>query len=354
MSTRSLCGVIVCIAVGMLALVNATAARSAHGGRPDPVLLSTYQPVLVFHPNELLRPTKVQSFVADSQLEQFVGTSTAQLPLDAFWTVVDTEPEPDGLPPVTPGVFFRLNQTSCEADAPLAGRDCYAAAWDEGSGGAAVYGRVVRTETRVVLQYWLFYYDNPLLLPSTPVGTFWQSHEGDWELVNVVLDADEEPVEAAYSQHCSGQKKAWAAVEKAPAGSTHPVAYVALGSHANYFAPSAAPLGAIPIRPACIPSALALVLPSLPFLHVVDQVVDGSADGAVVGPPGSGVEAATIHRIEDTAWSMFGGAWGESEYFFTPIPLGPIPAGAVPFGLAPASPANQANWNINTILAWPS
>ncbi len=40
-----------------------------------------------------------------------------------------------------------------------------------------MYGRVVRTDTRIVLQYWLFYYDNPLLLPPTPVGTFWQSHE---------------------------------------------------------------------------------------------------------------------------------------------------------------------------------
>jgi hypothetical protein len=309
--------------------------------------------VLVFHPSELFRPTKVESFIADSQLEQFVGTSTAQLPLDAFWRVVDADPEPGGLPPVQPGVFFRLNQSGCEADAPLAGRDCYAAAWDEGSGGAAVYGRVVRTATRVVLQYWLFYYDNPLVLPATPFGTFWQSHEGDWELVNVVLDADERPVEAAYSQHCSGQTKAWAAVEKSPAESTHPVAYVALGSHANYFAPGGGPLGAIPIKAACIPPALARALPSLPFLHVVDQVVDGSNVGAVVGPPGSGVEAATIHHIEDTAWSAFGGAWGESEYLFTPIPLGPARAGAIPVGLASASPANQANWNVETILAWP-
>ena len=216
-----------------------------------------------------------------------------------------------------------------------------------------MYGRVVHTGQAIVLQYWLFYYDNPLLLPTTPVGTFWQSHEGDWELVNVVLDADEHPQQAAYSQHCSGQRKAWDSVEKSPAGSTHPVAYVALGSHANYFAPGPGPIGAIPINPLCIPPALAPVLPLIPFLQVVDQVVDGSAGGAVVGPPGSGVDPATIHRIEGTAWAGFGGVWGESEYFFTPIPLGPIPAGAVPVGLAPASPANQANWNVNTILAWP-
>ena len=340
-------------ALAVLALVLTTGASSADNPTPDARLLSTYQPVLVFHPNELFRPTKVQSFVEDSELERFVGASPAQLPLDAFWTVVDPDPEPGDLPGPTPGVFYRLDQIGCEADAALAGRTCYANAWAEGSGGAAVYGRAVRTETAIVLQYWLFYYDNPLLLPATPFGVFWQSHEGDWEVVNVVLGTDEEPLEAAYSQHCSGQRKAWAGVGKSPAGSTHPIAYVALGSHANYFAPGPSPLGSIPINPACIAPAVAPILPLLPFLQVVDQVLDGSGAGAVVGPPGSGVEPATIHQIGGTVWSEFGGRWGESEYFFTPIPLGPIPAGAVPVGLAPASPANQQTWNVQTVLGWP-
>ena len=340
-------------ALALLALVLARGASPADGPTPDTRLLSTYQPVLVFHPSEVFRPTKVQSFIEDSELERFVGSSLAQLPLDAFWTVVDPDPQPGELPGPAPGVFYRLDQVGCEADAALAGRTCYANAWTEGSGGAAVYGRAVRTETKIVLQYWLFYYDNPLVLPTTPFGAFWQSHEGDWEVVNVVLGTDEEPLEAAYSQHCSGQRKAWAAVTKSSIGSTHPIAYVALGSHANYFAPGAGSLGSIPISSACIPTAVAPILPLLPFLQVVDQVLDGSNDGAVVGPSGSGVDSATIHRIEGTAWSVFGGRWGESEYFFTPIPLGPIPAGAVPVGIAPASPANQQSWNVQTVLGWP-
>jgi hypothetical protein len=333
----------------------AVGAAAAHGGKSDRKLLRTYQPVLVFHPNELFRPTKVRSLIDDSVLEQFVGTSPQQLPLDQFWTVVDPNPRPGSLPGSTPGSFYRLNQAGCEADMPLAGATCYADAWRSGPGGrrAAVYGRAVHTDTRIVLQYWLFYYDNPLLLPPTPVGTFFQSHEGDWELVNVVLGADKRPLEAAYSQHCSGQRKPWAAVTKSPAGSTHAVAYVGLGSHANYFAPGSGPLGAIPIATACIPAAIVPILPSLPFLQVVDQVVDGSAAGAVVGPRGSGFPVATIRRIEGAPWSTFGGRWGESEYFFTPIPLGPVPAGAVPIGLAPASPPNQANWDVQVVLGWP-
>jgi hypothetical protein len=342
-------------ALALLALA-AASGGGATGGRktPDSVLLRHYQPVLVFHPEEAFRPVKVQSFVNDSELEQFTGTNPAQLPLDAYWTVVDPDPDAGELPGPAPGVVYRLDQQGCEADAPLAGRDCYAAASRTKRNQAVVYGRAVHTDTHIVLQYWLFYYDNPLLLPATPIGTFWQSHEGDWELVNVVLGADEEPLEAAYSQHCSGQRKPWTAVEKRPAGSTHPVSYVALGSHANYFATGAGPLSTIPINPTCIPPALEPVLPQIPFLQVVDQVVDGSGSGAIVGPPGSRLPAAGILKIEGKAWSVFGGRWGESEYFFTPIQLGPVPAGAVPVGLAPASPANQAAWSVSTTLGWPA
>jgi hypothetical protein len=336
-------------ALVLLAAVALVGSSRAGAGEatPDSALLDTYQPVLVFHPAEAFRPTKVQSFVGDSELEQFIGGNPV---LDSSWTVVDPDPEPGELPQSSG--LYRLDQIGCEADSALAGRACYADAWAEGSGGGAVYGRVVRTETHVVLQYWLFYYDNPLVLPTIPgVGTFWQSHEGDWEVVNVVLDSDEQPVEAAYSQHCLGQRKTWGAVTKSPAGSTHPVAYVALGSHANYFGQGVGPLGAIPINPQCIPPAVPTTL--RPF--VVDQVLDGSGVGAVVGPPGTGIDHATIHRIEGETWSTFGGRWGESEYFFTPVPLGPgIPAGAIPFGLAPASPANQSNWDVSTILAWPT
>ncbi len=332
------------VALALLALFAGGGAAFADDTNPDSKLLRTYQPVLVFHPDEQFRPMKVQRFVEDSELERFVGSSPQQLPLDAFWTVVEPDPEPGELPAPTPGAFFRLDQTGCEADAALGGRDCYAAAAANKHGrSTAMYGRVMRTETHIVLQYWLFYYDNPFLLPPTPLGTFWQSHEGDWEVVNVVLGADQQPLEAAYSQHCSGQRREWDAVTKSPAGSTHPVAYVALGSHANYFAPGAGQLGTIPISPACIPPAVAPILPLLPFLQVADQVVAGPH-----------ADRARIHRIEGKTWSTFGGRWGESEYFFTPIPLGPIPAGPAPVGVAPASPALQANWNASTILGWPA
>src|SRR5262249_50763375 len=313
------------VALVALALVSGLIGvrRASAAGEPDAKLLHTYQPVLIFHPDELFRPTKVQSYIEGARLEQFDGTNAAQLPLDAYWAVVDEHPDVGSLPSSTPGVFYRLNEAGCNAGAWLADASCYADAFSSGSGGPSVSGRVPGTDRRRGLQYWLFYYDNPLILPSTPFGSFWQSHESDWEVVNVILSTDGTPLEAAYSQHCSGQRRSWTNVQKFD--ETHPIAYVGLGSHANFFAPGAGPLGAVPSNRACLRPQVQAVLPALPFLPVVDQVVDGSPEGAVIGPPGSGLPPATIHRIDGAPWADFGGCWGESEYFFTPIPLGPVP-----------------------------
>ena len=143
----------ICALAFLAALVLAAPPTGSATGTPDAQLLQTYQPVLVFHPSEPFRPSKVQSYVDDARLEQFVGTDQAQLPFDSYWQVIDTDPEPGSLPPPTPGVFYRLNQVGCQAGAPLAGEACYAQAAATGSGGPALYARVARTETRIVLQY---------------------------------------------------------------------------------------------------------------------------------------------------------------------------------------------------------
>ncbi len=69
----------------LLALCAGSGASLADDGKSesDSKLLRKYQPALVFHPDELFRPMKVQRFVEDSQLERFVGSSPQQLPLDA-------------------------------------------------------------------------------------------------------------------------------------------------------------------------------------------------------------------------------------------------------------------------------
>ncbi len=88
--------------------------------------------------------------------------------------------------------------------------------------GYTVYYRVYTNGNIKVLQYWMFYAFNNGEL---------NQHEGDWELVQVVLESGD-PSFVMYSQHNSGRKAEWDVVQRD--GDTFKV-YVARGSHANYF-----------------------------------------------------------------------------------------------------------------------
>jgi hypothetical protein len=100
------------------------------------------------------------------------------------------------------------------------------------------YARVIRGSGRfekyISIQYWLAYFFND----------FANVHEMDWEMISVILkvvSSTEKPIACAYNAHIASFRKPWATVEKVddtknmnPLGS-HPVAYVANGSHASYF-----------------------------------------------------------------------------------------------------------------------
>lgn len=104
---------------------------------------------------------------------------------------------------------------------------------------STLYARVVEGTDKgyTVVQYWIFYYFNE-----------WRNfHEGDWELVQLnfpghtakeLLEKGEQPILAAYSQHQAGQRMWWGDMkDRGLVVETHPVVYVAQGSHANYFTP---------------------------------------------------------------------------------------------------------------------
>lgn len=87
--------------------------------------------------------------------------------------------------------------------------------------GYTVYSHVGSSGGTTIIQYWMFYAFNP--------GTMNQ-HEGDWEMVQVVLSGGT-PTQVMYSQHHSGQKATWDQVER---NGDHIKVYVSRGSHANY------------------------------------------------------------------------------------------------------------------------
>ena len=78
------------------------------------------------------------------------------------------------------------------------------------------------------LQYWRWHADNPQDRGILRTGR----HEGDWELVQVRVDAAEQPVEAVYAQHSGAERCGWPAVRTRDDA---PVAFLANGSHAAYF-----------------------------------------------------------------------------------------------------------------------
>ena len=154
--------------------------------------------------------------------------------------------------------------------------------------GDRVYGRAATSGGKTWLQYWLFSYYNPQNVLGFGV------HEGDWEFIQIGLDADGAPDVATYAQHGGGERCAWSQVQKSGGA---PVVYVALASHASYFSSGVNPRGFYPddyhrgggyqVRPA---------------LEIVtqDDAVHGLARqvGRVVLEPGRAAPAGQVGRPE--------------------------------------------------------
>ena len=103
------------------------------------------------------------------------------------------------------------------------------------------YGRVLHETDEqknnwTILQYHFFYAFNDWRLAANGMN----HHEGDWEMSAVYLKNDS-PYAVLFSQHGAGNIEKWETVIKAfdkqGNATTHPVVYVALGSHANYSRP---------------------------------------------------------------------------------------------------------------------
>lgn len=311
--------------VALLALLATLAAGAAPAGADDlspQALLEQYQPVTVLSQGELFAPTSVEDFLADASLQRRSEDGSFQ----------PAEMPAAGLP--VHGEGWRLDHRCAAIGGPLSTVQCY----DPASlGPSVVYGRYEVMAGTTVLSYWLFYEHNFWSFPALPFGAVWQAHEGDWEVVHVVLDDKRTPVEAAYSQHCTGQRRAWEDVQKAP-GTSHPIVYVALGSHANFFTP-----GAHPIARPCVPP------PALAFFDAIGTPpLDLAVPGATLGPGSTAIE--TVHDNEPR-WLRFPGTWGEAQYVAAP-PFG-IPPTA--FGTSPVGPTFQDDWldPLGTIAGYP-
>jgi len=301
-------------------LLPASGARGAVAQPPSlNALLVSYAPVLVLHPAERFKPVPVDGYLADSDLEQ-------KDPATGLWQKID-EPLPVG----PSGAGLRLNQRLCDPSDGIAAISCYASAQvAHGVTGSMDYGAAFRRGNRIALQYWLFYpYD--AYSPTVPAGQIWQVHEGDWESVSVILDNEGTPLWVGLSRHSEGARRAWAT---APKRGTHPLVYVALGSHANYF-----DAGVQIFSPLWVPKQLIQIIRSLGALPA-----DHTGKGRVVKPVVFHVNATT------PKWMAFAGTWGETQYLHARAGQDPVPLGSGPRG-----PAFHEQWRrpVSDVMSWP-
>ncbi len=130
--------------------------------------------------------------------------------------------------------------------------------------GYTVYANIDTVNN--IIQYWFFYAFN---------GGDLNRHEGDWEMIQVVL-TNGQPSQVMFSQHHSGQKAKWSQVDKQ---GDHVKVYVARGSHANYIKPYAGKIGL-----------------------ASDTVGD---NGRILRPTDYNIEV-----LNTQPWLSFGGRWG--------------------------------------------
>lgn len=154
------------------------------------------------------------------------------------------------------------------------------------------YYRVMSDAGYLVIQYWMFYAYNDWGLAHSGLN----DHEGDWEAVFVYLQGDT-PAYVAYSAHVgTPATHAWSSEEFDMRLGTHPVVYVACGSHAAYSKPGK--------RRIVIRSAPGVDKP----LWFTDYARGDSEESL---GPGASAEWGTPVDLESRPWALnFAGRWG--------------------------------------------
>ncbi|MBC7128429.1 MAG: Vps62-related protein [Thermoplasmatales archaeon] len=171
-----------------------------------------FAPILYFEKGEEVYPVAVEYHIKNSNLNKSV---------DGENILVDSNPSAENLSKYkNPDENYYLDNRKGSIDDNGIIED-YINEMEEL--GYAVYARVTPSGSNIVIQYWFFYAFN-----KGPLNI----HEGDWEMVQLIIDPSSQPTYAMYSQHNGGQKAEWKDVEK---DGNHIKVYVARGSHANYF-----------------------------------------------------------------------------------------------------------------------
>ena len=273
-------------------------------GNADLELAQRYVPVFYFHPDEIYLPQPVDVVLDISRMRQkmrlwFDTTILTPITLQGLFTTPSDE------------TCF-LDQWFGDAGSSeytnyLVKKTIYETAYSPHVGGPepVAYAHVVRDENpgHITIQYWIFYFYND----------WFNKHEGDWEMVEVILKAEDQPEWVIYSQHHGGVRRSW---ETAPVEQeTHPVVYVARGSHANYTVGNEIYAHGKDIGNRRI--------------VLVDRTgISGRLVPGVILTPTRDELSADPIRWLGMEWLMFRGRWGETGFGDFNGPYGPADKGS--------------------------
>jgi hypothetical protein len=194
-------------------------------------LARRFSPILRYDSRELFVPIRRAAYVSRAQLREQEGK---------FFRLLNAIPKEETLPVVEGtcirlrGCVYVLDVRGVEPDPPHPSQTAYGGIQRRllrSGTRPTIYAHVTQYEDSgdYALQYWFLYLFNFRL----------NEHESDWEQITVRLNEDKEPVDAYFSAHEGGNVRLWPALDKL---GDHPVDYVALGSHANYFEPGRHPV----------------------------------------------------------------------------------------------------------------
>ena len=124
------------------------------------------------------------------------------------------------------------------------------------------YGRVVEGRRATFLQYWLFYADNPCVLPPG-------RHDGDWELVQIRLAPAGKGFKATQVTLAEHGKPVTHPIDSAEGGFD---VFVAVDSHACYFEAGAHPM--FPLSDVCDPAGAPGAVPGVVPLPIAETKED--------------------------------------------------------------------------------
>jgi hypothetical protein len=216
-TTTSVAGASAVVALQDGETVTCTFTHRALGALPSTATLAlarTYAPVLRLSTGEPYQPLR---------LEDYLSVSTLHSGVPPRGPLLQTHPTLFSLPAAA-GKFY-LDVGTAEPNAHASRYPRIEQRLRASRSRATVYFRVVRQRAtgRVAIEYWFLYLYND----------FYDKHEADWEGVTVFLHGTS-PLGVSYSAHQGRRWSRWAS--QSAQNGTHPIVYVAHGSHANYSA----------------------------------------------------------------------------------------------------------------------